>query len=60
MIAVAAVALVAGVGGAALATASAASSATGTAASLTRILDLTLIGHGRFVPRWGQPPSPAA
>ena len=32
----------------------------GSTASLTRILDLTLIGHGRFVPRWGQSPSPAA
>lgn len=53
MIAVAAVALVAGVGGAALATVS------GSTASLTRILDLSLTGHGTFAPRWSQPPQPA-
>jgi hypothetical protein len=29
----------------------------GSTASLTRILDLSLPGHGMFAPRWSQPPS---
>jgi hypothetical protein len=29
----------------------------GPTASLTRILDLSLLGHGRPAPRWSQPPS---
>lgn len=31
----------------------------GSTASLTRILDLSLLGHGTFAPRWSQPPQPA-